>query len=211
MDRLTIDVGSCNLALPSCADLARSEYGPASFYAHPKSPLSVVDLDDWIPSHVVGYNARRCTRLGYEYMPEIDRHKWIDDMHELRSSARERQGRPMPLAYMERFEYATDPMPDCPRHGFVVHGIIDPAGHLVAYVQVYQCGDCARLNSILGHVAHLEAGVMWLLMLEALEYHRDESGARHGVYYTHESGHGGGLRYFKERLRFRQADVDWRL
>ena len=33
--------------------------------------------------------------------------------------------------------------------------------------------------------------------------------ARFGLYYTHESGHGGGLRYFKERFGMRPARVSW--
>lgn len=209
MDELTIDVHSCDLQEPACSALAAQEYGVESFYRLHPSGLSVVDLDDWRPSKVAGYNARRCERLGNYFKPEISRDEWAEDINELRASARERQGRAMPWSYLNPQEFARDPLPRCPRHGYYVHGVVAPGAKLVAYAQIYQCGDAARVNTILGHAGFMEDGVVWLLLLRALEYHRDECDAAHGIYYTHDSGHGGGLRYFKERLGFRPASVKW--
>ena len=44
---------------------------------------------------------------------------------------------------------------------------------------------------------------MWLLTLEMFKWHIDECDARFGLYYTHDSGDGPGLRYWKERFGLR--------
>jgi hypothetical protein len=84
-------------------------------------------------------------------------------------------------------------------------------GRLVAYAQLIQCGEVARFNTILGHWDHLQDQVVWLLVMEAIKWHIDESRAAFALYYTHHSGHGPGLRYFKERFRFAPARVEWSL
>jgi hypothetical protein len=211
VDRLTVDVRSCDARLSSCSALVTTEYGPGSFYRRPSSPLSVVDLaGDWNASRAARWNASRCERLGMSFRPEISRDEWAHDLNDLRSSARERQGREMPASYLEAQDWPRDELPACPRHGDYFHGVVSGGGKLVAYLHVVQCGDSARFNTILGHADYLADGAVWLLTLRALEYHRDECDARHGIYYTHDSGHGGGLRYFKERFRFRPAVVSWR-
>jgi hypothetical protein len=205
---LTVDVGSCAAGKPACAELALREYGPASFYWAPRSPLSVVDLAGWKPSRVAGCNARRCERLGFTYDPWIVRADHEHDLNALRASAPERQGRSMPDAYLEPQSFPRDEHSLCARHESVVHGVFSPGRRLVAYAQIVQCGDAARFNTILGHADYMDDGAVWLLVHRALEHHAVR-GALHAVYYTHDSGHGGGLRYFKERFGFRPARVNF--
>jgi hypothetical protein len=95
------------------------------------------------------------------------------------------------------------------RHLITVHGVVGPDGHLAGYCQMVQCGEVARVNSILGHWDHLPDRIMWLLMLEVVKWHIENAQARYALYYTHLSGHGPGLRYWKERLGFRPAQVTW--
>jgi hypothetical protein len=45
--------------------------------------------------------------------------------------------------------------------------------------------------------------------MELVKWHIDRCAAGYALYYTHASGHGPGLRYFKERLGFRPALVTW--
>lgn len=194
---------------PDCTAIPHREYR-GTFYSETAHPLSVARLDPWRVSRVVRENANRATRLGYEHRI-IDRADWEDDLFALRSSKRIRQGRPMPRAYLERESYSSDlPLADCPRHRAVVHGIVSSQGRLVAYCQIVQCGEVARFNTILGHWDYLDDRVVWLLVREAIEWHRFNDEARFALYLTHESGHGDGLRYFKERFGFRPVHVEWR-
>lgn len=192
-----------------CRTLPEREYR-AGFYAETRHPLSVARLDPWRVSKVVRENANRAERLGYGHRI-IDRAEWEDDLFALRSSKRVRQGRPMPRSYLEREDYSSDwPLAECRRHATVVHGVVSDRGRLVAYCQIVQCGEVARFNTILGHWDHLDDRVVWLLVRDAIEWHRETCGASFALYLTHDSGAGGGLRYFKERFGFRPARVEWR-
>jgi hypothetical protein len=212
--RLAIDVVGCQRWSPECLELAQREYGEKSFYNRSGHALSVVDLPhDSVAyrkacSKVVKENANRAERLGYRHQL-IDRADYVDDLFELRSSQKIRQGRRMPDAYFERQVYSPDLPPACRRHGSLIHGVLDDSGKLVAYCQLVQSGDVARFNTILGHAEYLDDRVTWLLVLKALQLHIDLCSAKFGLYYTHNSGHGEGLRYFKERFRFRPVDAEW--
>jgi GNAT superfamily N-acetyltransferase len=190
---------------PSCAAHVEREYGADSFYNKHRE-LSVVDLPA-LGSRTSRYNSRRCERLGYSHRI-IDRSEWEDDLHELRASAPARQGRAMPAAYLERQSYPPEPWPECLLHMSVVHGVVGGDGHLRAYAQVVRSGDMARFNTILAHDAHMRDGVAWLLVSSLLDWHA-ERGSTMAMYYTHDSGHGDGLRYFKERFGFRAAIMEW--
>lgn len=212
---LAVDVEHNCAVTADCRRLVENDYVD-TFYANPPEPLSVAVLPDtghgyeMGTSRVARQNARVAARAGYRY-ERIDRAEWEDDLHELRSSASRRQGRPMPMSYMQRQRYGSDawPEPHCKRHLVTVHGVISPEGHLVAYAQVVQCGDVVRFNTILGHADHLEQRVMWLLVMKLVQWHIDVCGARFALYYTHESGHGDGLMYFKERFGMRPSKVTW--
>lgn len=208
---IQLEQGDTNLAV--CHELPNQEYG-GTFYATTPHPLSVAVLPqdghayEYGCSVVARQNARYAANQGYRYQ-RIDRAEWEDDLHALRSSTPFRQGRNMPVHYMERQTYSPDVPSGCRRHGVTVHGVIGPDGHLAGYTQVVQCGEVVRVNTILGHADRLNDRVMWLLMMEAAKHHIDECGARYFLYYTHASGHGPGLRYFKERLGFRPHTVTW--
>lgn len=214
---LTIDLETGDTDIQDCSRLPVSEYGD-TYYTAPPEPLSIAELPatghayEMGCSRVARQNARVASRLGYRY-ERIDRADWENDLHALRSSAPCRQGRPMPDSYMRWQPYGSDrwPEPHCKRHLVTVHGIVAADGHLAAYAQVVQCGEVVRFNTILGHADHLEHRVVWLLFMELIKWHVDECGARYALYYAHDSGHGGGLRYFKERLGFRPAWVTWLL
>lgn len=215
VEPLTIRLEQGDTALIGCWSLPDREYRE-SFYTAPKHPLSVAVLPadghayEYGCSTVSRQNARYAANHGYRY-ERIDRADWEDDLYEIRSSAPERQGRAMPAAYMERQAYVSDAWPDphCRRHLITVHGVIGSDDHLVGYMQVVQCGEVVRVNTILGHAAKMQDRIMWLLMMEAAKWHIDECAAKFFLYYTHASGHGHGLKYFKERLGFRPAWVTW--
>lgn len=212
---ITVQLEQGDTDLPGCWQLPETEYRD-TYYTNPKYPLSVATLPntgeeyEYGCSTVARQNARMSRRRGYQYQ-RIDRADWQDDLYALRSSAPFRQGREMPDAYMQPQAYPTDRWPDphCLRHLRTVHGVVGPDGHLAGYTQIVQCGEIARVNTILGHADKLDDRVMWLLMLETIRWHIDECHARYFLYYTHLSGHGPGLRYWKERFGFRPVTVTW--
>jgi hypothetical protein len=59
---------------------------------------------------------------------------------------------------------------------------------------------------ILGHGSHLRCDVMYLLFAGVVE---DQSGNPGILYYNRHDSGGEGLRFFKERLGFREGDVAW--
>jgi hypothetical protein len=215
IDHLTVQLEQGHTDIPACWSLPEQEYR-TGFYAAPTNPLSVAVLPadghsyEYGCSTVSRQNARYAAKHGYRYH-RIDRADWEDDLYRIRSSAPFRQGRDMPPAYMQRETYSSDAYPGlhCIRHIATVHGVFGPDDHLAGYMQVVQCGEIVRVNTILGHAAKLEDRLMWLLMVEAIKWHIDVCAARFFLYYTHESGHGPGLKYFKERLGFRPAWVTW--
>jgi hypothetical protein len=172
--------------------------------------LSLARLEPWRFSRVVRENANRARRLGYGHRL-IDRSEWEDDLYAIRSSKRVRQGRPMPRTYLEREAYSSDALlgDECRRHLVAIHGVVSADERLVAYCQLIQCGEVVRFNTILGHWDYLPDRVVWLLVLEALRWHIAECSAAFALYFTHDSGDGDGLRYFKERFGFRPARVEW--
>lgn len=196
-----------------CHTLPNTEYR-GTYYESTPHALSVAVLPgdghayEYGCSVVARQNARYAANHGFRYQ-RVDRADWEDDLHAIRSSAPVRQGRAMPQAYMDRQTYGHDVPSDCLRHGSTVHGVIGPDDHLAGYVQVVQCGEVVRVNTILGHADLLEQRIMWLLMMETAKHHIDVCGARFFLYYTHLSGHGPGLRYFKERLGFRPHKIEW--
>lgn len=216
-ERTTVDVRleSGDSPRPECHELPVSEYQD-SFYADPPEPLSIAplfgsgDLYRAGVSRVARTNARWAHGRGYRWQL-VDRSEWEDDLHAIRSSAPWRQGRPMPASYMEWQPYGSDALPEdhCRRHLVAIHGVLSDEERLVAYLQMVQCGEIARINTIIGHADHLPNRVMWLLCLDALSWHANYCRAEFGLYYTHDSGSGGGLRYFKERLGFRACEPRW--
>jgi hypothetical protein len=212
---LTIHLERGDTDLPDCRRLPRSEYD-GTFYATTQHPLSIAVLPsdghayEYGCSIVSRQNARYAANHGFVYQ-RIDRADWEDDLYRIRSSAPFRQGRDMPHDYMTRQQYGSDAWPDphCKRHLITIHGVVGPDNHLAGFMMVVQCGEVARVNTILGHADLLEQRVMWLLMVEAIKWHIDECAASYFLYYTHASGHGPGLRYFKERLGFRPHTVQW--
>ncbi len=81
-------------------------------------------------------------------------------------------------------------------------------GYLVGYLTMIRCGELALVSQILGHAEHLEHEIMYQLFAGALsrEVRADPFGVC--VYNRHDSGTDG-LRFFKERLGFEEAAVEW--
>lgn len=198
---------AADCADPQCLELAWSLHH--TLHGGRYDICSVLDvpaaLEQWRAEHrTARKRADRAARLGYMFQP-ILRHEYVDDIYRINTSIPARQGRPMSAGYLER--PSAEPLPDypCPLHGIRQNGVLH-RGHLVAYLWMYRAGDLALVSSILGHADHLRDDIMYLLFQGAIARETTLGGAC--VYNRHDSG-SDGLRYFKERLGFRPAHVDW--
>jgi len=210
---LTIKLGSHQDCIEgeACAPFAADLHSTLSNgnYNFPVSLLSLEDFAGYTAAHrTARKRAARAARLGYTFGP-IERSEHIDAIHGINTSAPERQGRPMTAGYVERPSFS--PLPDypCTRHAIRTYGVSSPSG-LVAYIVLYICGELALVSQILGHAEHLKDEIMYLLVLEAFRDMLERSGPVQAFYNRHDSGTDG-LRFFKERLGFEPARVEWEL
>lgn len=182
-------------------------------YTWPCSVLPIPSsLGEWQDAHrTARKRAARARRLGY-WGGCWSREGFEDDVYRINISAPQRQGRPMSDGYQIRPVF-NDPEQLCPLHGVHCYGVrtdrdgVHGAGRLVAYLWMYRSGDLALVSSILGHADHLAGDIMYPLF-EAALFGEIEVGPGTVVYNRHDSGTDG-LRFFKERLGFRPAHVEW--
>lgn len=170
--------------------------------------MPLPDMDEWEVEHrTARKRAHRAERRGYTFHV-VRREEHSDELFEINTSAERRQGRPMSESYRKRYEYSPLPKYPCERHQVRTYGVKSPEGRLVAYLWLYVAGQLRLCSSIIGHAAHLENEVMYLLfrgMLEA-ETERDPDGVV--VYHRWDNGTDG-LRFYKERVGLRDTEIEW--
>lgn len=165
-------------------------------------------LDEWRSEHKTARKrADRCYSRGY-VAATLEREKFADDIYAINISASHRQGRPMTGGYLHHTEFSPLPHYPCARHAVRTTGVWAPDGHLVAYLVMLRQGDLALVSQILGHAAHLENEVMWLLFEHALDREIRADSDGFVVYNRHDSGTDG-LRWWKERVGLRETRVEW--
>lgn len=195
---------------PECAQFAYPLWKQLS--DGPYDLCSVMDLpesvEDWRAEHrTARKRADRAERAGFRFTPVIH-HERVDELYEINTSAVVRQGRPMSPGYRQRPSETPDSRYPCERHGVHRYGIETNEGRLVGYLWIYRAGELALVSQILGHVAYLGYGVMYLLWQEMLRRELEEPGCV--VYNRHDSGTDG-LRFYKDRVGLREHGVDWLL
>jgi len=191
----------------ACTALAGPLYTQLSSGKYDLCSVLPIDqtLEEWRDDHrTARKRADQCERRGYRFA-EIKRHKHVEDIFAINTSADERQGRPMSEAYRQRPNLP--PLPDytCRRHRISTYGVLKE-DTLFSYLWLYRCGELALVSSILGHADHLDDFIMWLLVQGTID--RESACGGSMVYNRHDSGTDG-LRWFKERLGFREREVRW--
>lgn len=166
-------------------------------------------LEEWRALHrTARKRADRAQRRGYRFT-EVDNSQHSDDIHAVNVSLARRQGRPMTAGYTTRRRQGklTDAQTRCPRHRTHTYGVLAEET-LVAYLTLHRSGDLAMVSMILGHGDHLAAEIMYLLFAGVV----DAQAGRGGWFYynRHDSGTDG-LRFYKERLGFAEANLEWSL
>jgi hypothetical protein len=166
------------------------------------------DMGEWAAEHrTARKRANRAERRGYTF-GVIKREDHADELFEINTSAERRQGRRMSESYLRRYQYSPLPEYPCERHQVRTYGVKSPEGRLVAYLWLYVACQLRLCSSIIGHAAHLENEIMYLLfrgMLEA-ESQRDPDGIV--VYHRWDNGTDG-LRFYKERVGLKDTPIGW--
>jgi hypothetical protein len=170
------------------------------------------NFDDWWnspDSHWMRRKVRGAIKAGYQFAP-FDHINFRDDVYEINTSKQTRQGRPMSEAY-RRLPVEKSPFRNqsCPRHRNDYFGVFRDS-KLYAYALVRQCGEMFLFAEFIGHGAHLENGIMNLLLFEAAKRRHQESGSRYAVYHLHHNGTPG-LQFFKRKMGFAPHRVNWEL
>jgi hypothetical protein len=163
-------------------------------------------LTGWMAEHRTARKRfSRAQRLGYEFR-EIDRANYSDDIFKINTSLAERQGRPMSAGYLEHRQQGSLPRYPCKRHNIRTYGVVSSDEHLVAYMTLYRINELALISMILGHGDHLKNDIMYLLFAGTVLTQANLGG---WFYYNLWDSGQDGLRYYKEKVGFREGDVKW--
>lgn len=194
----------------ACTELAHRIYTQLNVPKYTRG-MSVMptpaSVEEWRQEHrTARKRADRAERLGYTFAV-IDRSQHNDAIHEINTSLKQRQGRPMSDGYVKRHNHGPLPVYLCERHRIHTYGILQ-GDTLRAYLSLYRVGDLAMISMILGHGQHLDAGIMYLLVQGVIAAQVEHGGWF--FYNRHDSGEAG-LAWMKERLGFRETDIEFQL
>jgi hypothetical protein len=139
------------------------------------------------------YHAKRARARGYTFS-EIDRNKYIDNIHHINISCTSRQGRPMDAPYQNKIQHF-ESLPN-----FRYYGISNDQGDVVAYANLGFFGNFCGFSQLIG--LRNNDGIMHLLMTEIVSSLIDQKHVRYIMYDTF-FGALPGLRLFKTMVGFR--------
>ena len=147
------------------------------------------------------YFTRKAARAGYTFL-SINPNEMHEAIMKVNTSAGSRQGRAMDESYTKKMlQYPVD------AHN--LYFAVMKNGELAAYLWVVRSGELAVLNRLLGHAAHLEHGIMYMLVTGFVEQELvNRTGTRFIMYDTF-FGASEGLRLFKTRCGFKPYRVKW--
>jgi hypothetical protein len=138
------------------------------------------------------YHARKARSRGY-VVTEIDRNRFVDDIHEINTSVDMRQGRPMDEMYLQKetsFAQASN---------YKYFGVLSPAGKLMGYGNLGLFGNFAAFDRVIG--VRNNDGIMHLMITEIIG-NLIESRHYNYVMYDTYFGASPGLKAFKKMLGF---------
>lgn len=175
--------------------------------------VAMLELPETFDDYTNGQNKQMLRRKrkralikGYTFcrFSPLDR---LDEIMEINRSMITRQSQPMDQDYLDE-KRVSEFFLDIP----AIYGVFDQKGALQAYVHTSICGEVFFFNRLLGHAAHLNNGIMYLLISEVIremiEHKKSQSTPLWAMYDTF-LGASEGLRFFKERLGFKPYNVKW--
>jgi hypothetical protein len=141
----------------------------------------------------------RANRAGYvsRVVSWDERNQYIQDIFEINTSLKIRQGREMSQSYRE-YPHETSGACLCEAHDSVFIGCFHPSGKMVAYISCNHCGDICASSQILGHGEYLRENIMVHVWAEFVR-----EGIRKGrkyAIYGHWNDGFDGLRAWKTKV-----------
>ncbi|WP_317201073.1 hypothetical protein [Janthinobacterium sp.] len=147
------------------------------------------------------YYARKARARGYR-LAEIERNDFVDDIHEINTSAELRQGRAMAPAYLEKTTHYDS------EANYRYYGVLDAEGKLLAYCNLGLYGNFVLVSQLLGHKNALNDGVMYLMLADIVSAVIEEFRFTYVMYDTF-FGAQAGLKLFKVKLGFQSYRVKY--
>lgn len=138
------------------------------------------------------HHARKAKGKGY-LVVEIDRNRFIDEIHAINTSVEVRQGRTMDQAYCEKIPHFNHDK------NFKYYGVLNAAGKLVAYGDLGLYGNFVAFNRVIG--LRNNDGIMHLMVTEIIGRMIEDRQVRYIMYDTC-FGASAGLLAFKKMLGF---------
>jgi hypothetical protein len=139
------------------------------------------------------YHAKRARSRGY-VLAEIDRNRYIDDIHAINTSVETRQGQPMTAQYLQKVEHFE------PEKHFKYFGILSSQGTLMAYGNLGFYGNFCAFSQLIGR--RNNDGIMHLLVVDIVCRLIDE-GTLNYIMYDTFFGARPGLKQFKTIVGFK--------
>jgi hypothetical protein len=149
-------------------------------------------LDTFKGRNSAAQHARKAKSKGYVIV-EIDRNRFIDEIHEINTSIEVRQGQKMDPGYLHKQTYFNA------EKNFKYYGALSATGKLMAYSELGFYGNFASFNRIIG--VRNNDGIMHLLVTEIIGSLIDDGGFNYLMYDTY-FGASPGLQTFKTMLGF---------
>ncbi|MFT3750080.1 MAG: hypothetical protein QM768_17315 [Agriterribacter sp.] len=151
------------------------------------------------------YYTRRCTKMGYT-TKKINPNLFQEQILNINLSAETRQGKKMSDNYQIKLDY--------PINEFHYYWGVFKEDELVSYCWIKKNGELRLMNRLLAHADHMSDGVMYKMLVDAIEYEfiqRKSQDDKLYIMYDTFFGAGDGLKLFKRRLGFKAYKVKWTL
>lgn len=138
------------------------------------------------------HHARKARTKGYRIV-EIDRNRFIDEIHAINTSVEIRQGQPMDAAYTQKQTYYQA------EKNFKYYGVLSATGQLMAYSELGFYGNFASFNRVIG--VRNNDGIMHLMVTEIIGGLIEDGSFTYLMYDTY-FGASPGMQSFKKMLGF---------
>ncbi|MDN3652417.1 hypothetical protein QWY77_06525 [Thalassotalea ponticola] len=155
-------------------------------------------------------NYRKAVRFNYR-TEAINFNDYLDDIWEIRKSAKVRQGE-MPEEFIQqRPQQRPVHKSNRAEHDYCYYGVLDEDNKLVAYAAFLVAGELCMLEHMYGHAKVQHLGVVPQLIIDAYQ----DIKKRHPqvLYYAYGSffGASDNLKRFKKKMGFKPYKVNWQL
>lgn len=152
-----------------------------------------------------GYFSRRCMKLGY-YTKYFEQNEYTDEIYNINTSVKERQGRKMSEQYLKNVE--KEEKKNCVSY----FGVFTKDNLLVGYIRLIRTKNIYIISKLLGHKENLNDNIMYLLLHDlTIDLIKKGENLDYCQYFMYDTYFGGsqGIKLFKKRNCFTPYRVKW--